>query len=104
MKVYILSAGDKTVGIPNYCKILDIQEETMQELEEMFALGIRETLRKDIQNLYSTYFVNGFCLVRFEDECPDCGQKLTVISKGFFGDVQYDNCHNSNCINNCNEN
>jgi len=67
--------GDRSVGIADTVVKMDFGPG--KDYDPMFGdASMRKAFAKDLRDLFDTYFDPcGHCIVRYGDECPDCGSK-----------------------------
>lgn len=85
MKAAYIEGGDWSVGIPEAIYEYDLGEWEFHDLYEEESSGLREKIRKALDNLHSVIMgeegIEHFFL--FEDECPACQQPMTILKEEF---------------------
>jgi hypothetical protein len=87
MNVEIRCPGDRSVGIPDYCLVIDLGD-----IEGMGQADYREGIRKACADLGEA-ITGESCEATFSDQCYDCGQIKEVENI----------CPNIHCISNAPE-
>ena len=80
MKIYIISEGDRSVGIAQSETTIDTNMNIKNLKDED-----RGEMRKELRDFFYMFHNNGRTDVWFEDECPDCFARLRngkCVNKG----------------------
>jgi hypothetical protein len=92
MKAFLTVHGERSVGIRDLNITIDVEGVPVENFlssidagETKYKTG-REFFRARLQQFWGN-FLDTRPAVRFEDECPDCGRRLTEKK-----------CSNKNCI------